>query len=50
VEGGKIDMKPRLPSAWTKLSFSLRFREEDYRVSVMQEGYTMEKREARRNT
>jgi nigerose phosphorylase len=41
IEGGSLRVRPRLPAAWTKVSFSATLRGVDYLVEVRKDGYTI---------
>jgi nigerose phosphorylase len=41
AEGGTISLKPRLPAAWTKLSFSIALRGRRYFVEATKEGFSV---------
>jgi trehalose/maltose hydrolase-like predicted phosphorylase len=41
AEGGTISLKPRLPAAWTKISFSIALRGRRYFVEATKEGFSV---------
>jgi Trehalose and maltose hydrolases (possible phosphorylases) len=43
-DNGELRLSPRLPEAWTRVVFSLKYKGQRYRAEVTKEGYSLEKR------